>query len=166
MPREVDPEAIRGSVGSIRNMVTVRRLEEADFAEWLALWHGYLHFYRSSDEVAEEVSAATFAKLAAGEEGYLGLVAEGAGGRVVGLANLIFHPSTWSTAPYCYLEDLYVDPASRGTGAAQSLIEAVYEEADRRGATRTYWETQEFNSPARSLYDKVAHRTSFIIYER
>jgi hypothetical protein len=42
----------------------------------------------------------------------------------------------------------------------------VYEEADRRGAARTYWETQEFNSAARSLYDQVAHRTSFIIYER
>jgi GNAT superfamily N-acetyltransferase len=59
-----------------------------------------------------------------------------------------------------------VAPAARGPGAARALIEAVYAEADRRGADRTYWETQEFNGPARSLYDVMAHRTSFIIYER
>jgi GNAT superfamily N-acetyltransferase len=147
-------------------VVKVRRLAEGDLEAWQALWRAYLHFYRSSDEVTEEVSAATFAKLAGGRDGYLGLVAEDGGGRVVGIANLVFHPSTWSTAPYCYLEDLYVDPSARGSGAAAGLIEAVYREADSRGATRTYWETQEFNSPARSLYDKVAHRTSFIIYER
>jgi GNAT superfamily N-acetyltransferase len=147
-------------------VVTVRRLTEADSEAWHQLWRGYLHFYRSEHEVSDEVSAATFAKLAAGEDGYAGLVAEDVDGRVVGIANLVFHPSTWSTDPSCYLEDLYVDPSARGSGAAGLLIESVYREADARGAARTYWETQEFNGPARSLYDKVGQRTSFIIYER
>jgi len=142
----------------------IRRLEPADRQAWLHLWHGYLHFYRGV--VTAEVTEATFDRLCSGRDGLLGLVAVPDGRGPVGFEHLVFHPSTWSQDPYCYLEDLYVDPTDRGTGTARQLVEAVYAEADRRGASRTYWETQEFNSPARSLYDVVAHRTSFIIYER
>lgn len=147
-------------------MTTVRAIASDDYGGWNRLWLAYLHFYRSELDVAPEVTADTFDRLVTGRDGLTGRVAVSDDGRLVGLAHMVFHPSTWATAPYCYLEDLYVDLSERGTGAAAALIHAVYEEADRRGAVRTYWETQEFNSPARSLYDKVAHRTSFIIYER
>lgn len=141
----------------------IRLLTDTDFAAWQPLWRGYLRFYRS--EVSDEVTAATFRRLAAGAGGLTGFVADH-GGELVGLAHLVFHPSTWSTQPYCYLEDLFVAPSARGTGTARELLEAVFAEAERRGAARVYWETQEFNGPARALYDQVAHRTSFIIYER
>lgn len=146
-------------------MTIVRAMTEPDFTAWTELWGSYLHFYRADGEVAEAVTEATFSRLVERRDGLAGLVAED-GSRLVGFAHLVFHPSTWDIAPYCYLEDLFVSAAARGTGAARLLIESVYEEADRHGASRTYWETQEFNSPARSLYDKVAHRTSFIVYER
>jgi GNAT superfamily N-acetyltransferase len=147
-------------------MSNVRPLGADDFDGWSALWRAYLHFYRSEGEVPAEVSADTFDRLVTGRDGLAGRVAVAESGELVGFAHLVFHPSTWSTSTYCYLEDLYVAPVARGSGAARALIEAVYQEADARGADRTYWETQEFNSPARSLYDKVAHRTSFVIYER
>jgi GNAT superfamily N-acetyltransferase len=142
----------------------IRQLEPGDRSGWERLWKGYIHFYRG--EVTEEDTAVAFDRLTAGKDGMRGLLAVGDAGEAVGFAHLVFHPSTWSAKSYCYLEDLYVDPSQRGTGTARLLIEAVYGEADRRGASRTYWETQEFNSQARSLYDVVAHRTSFIIYER
>jgi GNAT superfamily N-acetyltransferase len=142
----------------------IRQLEAGDRKGWDPLWRGYLHFYRG--EVPEEVTEATFERLSSGQDGLLGLVALGGDGTPIGIAHLVFHPSTWSATTYCYLEDLFVDPTQRGTGTAQRLIEAVYAEADRRGATRTYWTTQAFNSPARSLYDVVAYPTSSVIYER
>jgi GNAT superfamily N-acetyltransferase len=142
----------------------IRQLEPEDRHGWERLWHGYLHFYRA--EVTSEDTAVAFERLTAGHDGLCGLVAVHEGGEPVGFAHLVFHPSTWSARNYCYLEDLYVDPSRRGMGTARDLIEAVYAEADRRGASRTYWATQEFNGPARSLYDVVAHRTSFVIYER
>jgi GNAT superfamily N-acetyltransferase len=142
----------------------IRRLEDRDKAAWLRLWEGYLDFYRGS--VSQADTDNTFARLSGGRDGLLGLVAEASAGEVTGFAHLVFHPSTWSSAPYCYLEDLFVDKSARGSGTAAELIEAVYAAADERGCTRVYWETQEFNSPARSLYDTLAHRTSFIIYER
>jgi GNAT superfamily N-acetyltransferase len=142
----------------------IRQLEQGDRSGWERLWRGYLHFYRG--EVTDEETTLAFDRLTTGKDGMCGLLAVGDVGEAVGFAHLVFHPSTWSARNYCYLEDLYVDPSQRGTGTARLLIEAVYAEADRRGASRTYWETQEFNSPARSLYDVVAHRTSFIVYER
>jgi GNAT superfamily N-acetyltransferase len=156
----------RGRLGVIgrRRSAMIRQLEQEDREGWQQLWRGYLHFYRG--DVADEVTEVTFDRLCTGRDGLVGLVALADGRRPVGFAHIVFHPSTWSKDSYCYLEDLYVDPTYRGTGTARQLIEAVYAEADRRGAVRTYWETQEFNSPARSLYDVVAHRTSFIIYER
>ena len=76
------------------------------------------------------------------------------------------HRSTWSATWYCYLEDLFVDPATRKQGVGRALIEATYAEADKRGCTRTYWTTQEFNYRARSLYDRVASKSPFIRYQR
>jgi len=87
-------------------------------------------------------------------------------GSALGLAHVVFHPSTWSTTDYCYLEDLAVAPAARGRGVGTALIEAVYALADERDAGRVYWHTQEYNAPARAIYDQIARRTSFIKYQR
>jgi GNAT superfamily N-acetyltransferase len=142
----------------------IRALAAADYPAWDRLWQAYLRFYRA--EVTSAVTEATFRRLVDQTDGMTCLVAADEQGELVGLAHLVFHPSTWSTDPYCYLEDLFVAPDARGTGTARQLLEAVFAEASRRGAARMYWETQEFNAPARSLYDQVANRTSFIIYEK
>ena len=78
----------------------------------------------------------------------------------------MFHRSTWSPTCYAYLEDLFVDPAVRGTGAGRALIEAAAREAEARSATRLYWMTQQNNATARRLYDKVAKLAPFVQYRR
>ncbi len=144
-------------------MTTVRTIRESDRDAWLPLWLGYNAFYRN--EPAEEVTRATFRRLCEGVDGFFGLLAEDDDGPV-GLAHAVFHPATWTTGTYCYLEDLFVSRGGRGSGAGQLLIEGVYDEADRRRADRVYWHTQQYNAPARSLYDKVGHATSFVVYTR
>jgi GNAT superfamily N-acetyltransferase len=148
-------------------MSAVRPLVRGDEAAWRRLWAGYLGFYRA--EVSDEVTAGTFARLMDPASGMGGLVAEASeaeGGGIVGICNYVFHASTWSLAPTCYLQDLYVDPAARGTGAARALILECEAVARARGCFRLYWLTQEYNGPARSLYDTVAQRTSFIVYRK
>ncbi|MDQ3375291.1 MAG: GNAT family N-acetyltransferase [Actinomycetota bacterium] len=145
-------------------MTTVRPIRDADRDTWLPLWRGYNDFYRN--EPAEEVTQATFRRLCDGSDGFFGLVAEDEDGGLLGLAHAVFHPATWTTETYCYLEDLFVSRDGRGSGAGRLLIEGVYAEADRRGADRVYWHTQQYNAPARSLYDAVGHATSFVVYKR
>ena len=142
--------------------MSVRPLVEADRAGWEPLWEGYNAFYRHRAEA--EVTHLTFERLCAGR-GMFGLVAQH-GSALTGFAHCVLHPSTWTAASYCYLEDLFVDRSARGAGTGQELIQAVYRESDARGADQVYWHTQEYNGAARSLYDQVARRTSFIKYER
>lgn len=143
--------------------VHLRPVGPGDFDGWSRLWAGYLDFYR--EPLGDGVSRATFDRLVAGGE-LFGFVAERDAGELVGFVHALCHPSTWTTGLYCYLEDLYVDPAARHSTLARELIEAVAAEAARRGAVKVYWQTHEYNGAARSLYDQVAHRISFVVYER
>ena len=141
----------------------IRPMRPDDRAAWEPLWLGYLDFYRAA--LAAEVTEQTWAALCDPNSPVHGLAAEH-DGQLVGLAHLIMHPTTWATRPTCYLEDLYVAKPWRGRNIARRLIEAVYMFADQSGAAGVYWLTQEYNAPARSLYDALAHRTSFVVYQR
>ena len=142
--------------------VTIRPLAAGDRAGWDPLWQGYLTYYESS--VSAEVTETTWTRLIdPGEEPH-GFCAVDASGNLIGIVHYLFHRSTWSVEGYCYLEDLFVDPAVRGSGAGRALIEAVYAAAAEKGATRIYWNTQHFNSRARVLYDRVATLSPFIQY--
>ncbi len=140
---------------------TLRDLAATDRPAWGRLWAGYLDFYQSS--VPQEVTEATFQRLLDPASPMFALVAE-QDGAVIGLVQCVLHASTWSLSPYCYLGDLFVDPAVRGSGAGRALIEAVYGRAEDLGAARVYWLTHESNAAARILYDKVARNLRFIQY--
>ncbi|MGH3164968.1 MAG: GNAT family N-acetyltransferase [Trebonia sp.] len=103
----------------------------------------------------------TWQRLAAGTELY-GLGAR-LDGTLIGIAYYFFHPAFWS-GEACYLQDLFVDEAVRGRGAARVLIEGVAAAARDRSADRYYWHTREDNARARVLYDKVARFGGFIRY--
>lgn len=142
----------------------IRPLHENDRVQWEALFRAYIRYYKA--KVPNDVIDLTWQRLLAQEDGFLGLVAEEPGGRLVGLAHLLFHRSTWSPTVYCYLEDLFVDIDTRRTGLGRALIEASYREADKRGATRTYWTTKSDNATARRLYDRLAKPSGFVQYRR
>ena len=144
--------------------ISVRRLQDGDRDRWLELWAGYLRFYRA--QIPDRITELTFERLRDGAEGMIGLVATVPGGEPVGFAHLVFHASTWASNGYCYLEDLFVDRSSRGGEVSRALFEAVFSEARARGAKRAYWQTQQFNGAARSLYDTVGQLTSMVEYER
>jgi GNAT superfamily N-acetyltransferase len=144
--------------------MTIRELRREDHDGWSELWSGYLSFYRQ--ELSDEMTSTTFARLCDATDGMFALVALDAQGRPIGFAHAVVHPSTWALAGYCYLEDLFVAPAARGGDVARALIDAIAVAARERGVERVYWHTQQFNGAARSLYDKVGRLTSMIVYER
>jgi GNAT superfamily N-acetyltransferase len=80
------------------------------------------------------------------------------------LAHYIFHRSTTSIAPICYLQDLFTSRELRGRGVGTRLIERVAEEARVAGSPRVYWQTHESNETARRLYDAIAEYSGFLVY--
>ena len=141
----------------------IRPVRESDFAQWLPLWQGYQAFYRA--QIPEDVTRTTWKRFFDAHEPVHCLVAE-RDRKLVGLAHYLFHRSTWLIGPTCYLNDLFVDPSGRRSGVARKLIDAVYEAADKAGASKVYWLTHESNAAARLLYDQVARHGGFIEYER
>lgn len=143
--------------------LVVRPPRPEERGRWDVLWQGYLRFYRRQLDPA--VTETSWLRFLDPEEQPHALVAA-RGSELLGFATYLFHRSSWSIGPYCYLEDLFVAPDARGQGAARRLIEAVGAAADAAGASSVYWHTQEFNADARALYDTLASRTSFIVYQR
>lgn len=86
--------------------------------------------------------------------------------RLLGIVHAVKHRATWTDGWYIYLEDLFTVPDARGQGIGKSLINAVYAMADEIGASRVYWHTNEGNTKARTLYDKIGHNAGFIQYRR
>ncbi|MEL7098235.1 MAG: GNAT family N-acetyltransferase [Pseudomonadota bacterium] len=142
----------------------VRPLVESDRAAWTQLWTAYLAFYETSLPV-EVYDTAWWRLMGAEPYDANGLVAC-FGGKPVGLTHYLFHRHGWKVENVCYLQDLYADPAHRGTGIGRALIEAVYAAADAQGCPSVYWMTQEHNATARQLYDRIAVRSGFIQYKR
>ncbi|MEP7244042.1 MAG: GNAT family N-acetyltransferase [Gammaproteobacteria bacterium] len=141
----------------------VRLLKASDRGAWDQLWAGYLAFYQQV--LPTELTELLWRRLMdpAGQPYGLGAFD---GERMIGFVHYHYHLSTWSAAGYCYLEDLFVDPEVRGKGAGRALIYGVYQAADARGVSRVYWHTQESNTQARLLYDKIAELSPFVQYRR
>lgn len=147
--------------------VLIRPVNNSDFDRWLPLWHGYNAFYGRKGETAlpETITAMTWSRFFDSYEPVHALVAEQSG-HLLGLVHFLFHRSTISIAPVCYLQDLFTVEASRGKGVGRALIQEVYRRANDAGCSRVYWLTHETNSTAMKLYDKVADKSGFVVYRK
>jgi GNAT superfamily N-acetyltransferase len=142
----------------------VRPVAREDFERWLPLWNGYNAFY-GRPEFPQEITSVTWSRFFDAYEPVYAAVAE-RDGDLIGLVHYLFHRSTISIAPACYLQDLFTSEAARGQGAGTALIEFVYERAREAGIARVYWQTHETNAVARRLYDEIAERSGFIVYRK
>jgi GNAT superfamily N-acetyltransferase len=129
---------------------TTRDIQVSDKERWLVLWQGYLDFYKTV--VPAEQTERTWNRIIDSEFNMKCAVAE-LDGKVVGFTTYNLQNSTWSPNGHCYLEDLFVEPAARGTGSGRALIEFVKSFALENKCSRLYWNTDEDNETARKLYD-------------
>ncbi len=145
------------------NEITIRPVGADERAAWEPLWNGYLTFYESS--VSKGTSDVLWRRLHDPAEP-MHLLGAYRNGRLIGIAQYLFHRSCWTIGDYCYLQDLFVAPDMRGSGAGRALIAAVEAEARKAGASRIHWLTKEDNHSARALYDQMADRSGFIQYRK
>lgn len=139
----------------------IRDALPGDETEWRRLWQGYLDYYvRPLDP---EVTAFTWARLLDPSSALsCRLVIRDQ--QALGFAIHHQHPSTWVMGDDCYLEDLFVDPQTRGQGVGRALIEDLIALARARGCKRLYWHTNVGNVTARALYDQLAQEDGHVRY--
>ena len=152
---------------AMAHSVSIRPIQQDDFAAWKPLWDGYNAFYGRSEATAllPQVTNATWQRFFDSTEPVFALVAESEG-KLVGLAHYLFHRSTTTVELTCYLQDLFTAPPERGRGIGKALIEGVCGQARSAGLREVYWQTHVSNAAGRLLYDKVAAHSGFIVYSR
>ena len=144
--------------------VTVHAVETTDHADWRRLFQGYADFYGSNltDDSARQV----WSWLHEPEHVLEGLIARTADGDAVGLAHVRACPRPLAGQTIGFLDDLYVPPEARGSGAADALFEALAERARERGWPALRWLTQEFNYRGRAFYDRyTGSKSDFVMYQ-
>ena len=122
----------------------------------------YCAFYETT--LPEAVTAATWERILDPAIAINALVALDETGTVIGFANYVLHPHTWSTETLCYLEDLFVASEARGQNVGHTLIDFLIAAGRTNDWGRVYWHTGTHNAAARRLYDRVTLADDMVRY--
>jgi GNAT superfamily N-acetyltransferase len=144
-------------------VIEITRVGKGDLPELLPLLRGYCDFYEVSPSDDELLGLAR-ALIADPERDGVQLLAR-TEGDAVGFATIYWSWATTIAARIGVMNDLFVAPAARGSGAAAQLIEACVAECRRHGAAELTWQTAPDNERAQRLYDRVgATRSQWVDY--
>ena len=145
-------------------MLTITTAGPADVSELMPMLRAYCDFYRVGPS-DERLSALVSALIDDPSEG-VQLIARDTDGTPLGFATIYWTWQTLYAARVGVLNDLFVVPASRGTGAGRALIERCRELCRERGAEKLVWETALDNTTAQRLYDGIgAEKSTWHTYE-
>lgn len=131
--------------------------------DWDRLYKGYADFYKVDQ--TPEMRDRVWSWLMDDGHPVKGFLALDAMGRSIGLTHYRPYARPLMASTGGFLDDLFVDPAARGRGAAEALIEAVCAEGRMNGWTVIRWITAEDNYRARAAYDRLAEKTRWVTYD-
>jgi GNAT superfamily N-acetyltransferase len=129
---------------------------EDDLPELLPLMRAYCDFYGAAPA---DAGIERMARALIGGDGFV-LLARAPGERAVGFATVDFRWSLLRGSRVATLEDLLVDPGSRGLGLADRLIAACAERSRDAGAAALEWQTALDNERAKAVYERVGAKPS------
>ena len=146
----------------------VRPVREDEFEPWSALFRGYAEFYRwpTSDDHQRQIWGWIHDDRSV--EALVAVPVDAAGveiGPPRGLAHLRQWVRPLRGVVSGYLDDLYVAPEARGSGAVDALFAEINRLAVERDWAIVRWTTADDNYRARAVYDGVAARTTWITYD-
>jgi GNAT superfamily N-acetyltransferase len=133
--------------------LVIRRGTERDVPTILKLIRGLAEYERLAHEM--EATAARVRAHGFGRRRYFETIICRRGGKPVGFALYFFTYSTFLARPTLYLEDLFVLPEERGTGAGKALLRALARIAVRRGCGRLEWAVLDWNRHAIGFYKRL-----------
>jgi len=141
----------------------IRPIAGGDRDAWARLFVDYGVFYETT--FTESIVDGVWGWLTDAEHTTNAYVAD-VDGTVVGFAIFRSVADTFTAGTAWFLDDLYVDPSARGSGAATALIQGLTDHAAANGGGTIRWITAEDNERAQRVYNRVATRTTWVTYER
>ena len=140
----------------------IREIKLKDEEQWKKLYRGYATFYKV--EMNDKILETVWRWLNDNNHELKGIGYE-ADGKIVGIAHYRKLLSPLKGKYIGYLDDIFVDPEYRGQKIGEKLINKMKEISKSKGWNLVRWITHDDNVRAKSLYDRVAKKTNWDVYE-
>jgi GNAT superfamily N-acetyltransferase len=158
-----DPKPAAGGGDARLTRWSVRPARAEDFDAWQELFAGYCDFYERPSTL--EQRRLVWSWIEAGTICCLLAFPVDAEADAVGMAHVRPMPSPLRGTATGFLDDLFVAPAARGSGAFECLIAAIRGLAAAEEWPQVRWITAADNARARAAYDRVATKTDWVTYQ-
>jgi GNAT superfamily N-acetyltransferase len=131
-------------------------------ADWRRLYDGYAAHYKR--EMTDAIADTVWGWINDPTHTQQAVIAV-LDGVPVGLAHFQSIPSPLEATHVGFLDDLFVADTARGKGVAKALLAHLNQVGQERGWEIVSWITADDNYRARSLYDQVAQKAGWNVYE-
>ncbi|MBT6305148.1 GNAT family N-acetyltransferase [Rhodospirillaceae bacterium] len=143
-------------------MIIIRSLTKSDFVKWREVYHFYAEHYQVS--LTDDGLNTTWGWLMDAQNPVSGIVAC-CNKKLTGLAHYRTMPSPLRGKNIGFLDDIVVRPEERGSCVATMLLDELKSIGEQEGWDIIRWITRDNNYRARGLYDKLATKTDWNMYE-
>lgn len=155
-----------GVIGDATGYV-IRPVVESDRGSdkegWQSLYQAYADFYQveMNDAILQQVWKWIFDP----EEPFYALLAEDQNGQALGLMHFRAMASPLRGCKVGFLDDLFIASQARNSGLADQMFAALSQQAQGFGWPLVRWITAENNYRARAVYDRLANKTQWQMYQ-
>ena len=141
---------------------SVREIQLKDKEQWQELYKGYANFYKV--EMNNQILETVWSWLHDKNHELNGIVYE-IDGNIVALAHYRRMPRPLKGKDIGFLDDLFVEPIHRGKKIGKKLLNELKNISKSKGWGLIRWLTHDDNLRAKALYDRVAEKTLWNLYE-
>jgi len=140
----------------------IRKIKLKDKEQWEKLYKDYADFYKV--KMNNKILQKVWSWLHDKNHEIEGLVYE-INGNIVGLAHYRRMPRPLKGKDIGFLDDLFVSPKFRGQKIGEQILSELKKISKSKGWNLVRWITRDDNLRAKSLYDRVAEKTKWDLYE-
>ena len=141
---------------------SVRDIQLKDKEQWQELYKGYANFYKV--EMNDQILETVWSWLHDKNHELNGIVYE-IDENIVALAHYRRMPRPLKGQHIGFLDDLFVEPIHRGKKIGEKLLNELKNISKSKEWGLIRWLTRDDNLRAKALYDRVAKKTSWDLYE-
>ena len=140
----------------------IREIQLKDKEQWEKLYKGYADFYKV--EMNDKILQTVWKWLHDKNHEINGLVYE-VDKNIAGFAHYRRMPRPLKGKDIGFLDDLFVDPKYRGQKIGEKILDELKKISESKGWNLVRWVTRNDNLRAKSLYDRIAKKTNWDLYE-
>ena len=141
---------------------SIRNLLPKDKDQWEKLYGDYANFYKvkMNDKILN-----TLWNWVNDKNHEIEAIVYEVDGNIVAFAHYRRMPRPLKGQDIGFLDDLFVDPDHRGQKIGEKILNELKKISKTKGWNLIRWITRDDNIRVKSLYDKIAEKTSWNLYE-